>query len=163
MSTRGHRSSRRSKAPALTAYQQKEIDEAFIKFDSDKSGTIDRHELRVALRAMGFEITKSETQKLMDEYDPEGTGLKKEGFVLICAQKMAQRNPDEEIKKSFTLFDVNQDRHIDESDLAAVIREVGLNFDKATIKAMISEFDPDGKGYISLNDFNEIINPTTSY
>jgi centrin-3 len=36
----------------LTEDQQLEIKEAFENFDSDKSGTIDKHELRIAMRAM---------------------------------------------------------------------------------------------------------------
>ena len=40
----------------LTEDQRLEIKEAFEIFDSDKSGSIDKHELRVAMRAMGFDV-----------------------------------------------------------------------------------------------------------
>jgi Ca2+-binding EF-hand superfamily protein len=38
----------------LTENRQLEIKETFEIFDSDKSGIIDKHELRVAMRAMGL-------------------------------------------------------------------------------------------------------------
>jgi centrin-3 len=43
-------------------------------FDIEKSGSIDYHELKVTLRALGFDVKKAEVLKLMREYDPEETG-----------------------------------------------------------------------------------------
>lgn len=157
------RSLKRTKLVELTPYQEKEIEKAFSEFDTNGSGTIDRHELRVALRAMGFEVSKNEISVLMDEHDPHGNGLDREGFRALCATKMSHRKPDKEIKKSFTLFDANQDGRIDIKDLQIAVREAGLRFDDETTNAMIKEFDPDGKGYINLYDFQEIMNPTKSY
>ena len=157
------RSSRRSQKVELTPYQLQEIEQAFITFDSNKSGTIDRHELRVALKAMGFDIPKQEVQDMMDEYDPEGKGLNKEAFTRAIASKMSKRNPNDEIKKSFTLFDANQDRKIDFKDLSAACRQAGLNIDPKIIQEMITEFAQEGKDYITFDDFQEIMNPTKSY
>ena len=42
----------------LNEEQRQEIKEAFELFDSDKNGSIDYHELKVILRALGFEIKK---------------------------------------------------------------------------------------------------------
>ena len=155
--------SRRSQKIDLTPYQLQEIEQAFITFDSNKSGTIDRHELRVALKAMGFDIPKQAVQEMMDEYDPEGKGLTKDAFTRAIASKMSKRNPNDEIKKSFTLFDANQDRRIDFKDLSAACRQAGLNIDPKTIQEMITEFASEGKDYITFEDFQEIMNPTKSY
>ena len=51
-----------------------EIKEAFDLFDTDKTGTIDYHELKVAMRALGFDVKKQEVLNLMKEYDREGSG-----------------------------------------------------------------------------------------
>ena len=42
----------------LTEEQKQEIREAFDLFDTDGSGTIDAKELKVAMRALGFEPKK---------------------------------------------------------------------------------------------------------
>jgi len=42
----------------LTDEQKQEIKEAFDLFDTDKTGTIDYHELKVAMRALGFDVKK---------------------------------------------------------------------------------------------------------
>ena len=46
--------------PKLTEDQRAEIQEAFDLFDTDKSGSIDYHELKVAMRALGFPVRKEE-------------------------------------------------------------------------------------------------------
>jgi len=42
----------------LTELQRQEIKEAFDLFDTEKTGTIDQHELKVAIRSLGFDIKK---------------------------------------------------------------------------------------------------------
>ena len=44
----------------LSEEQKNEIKEAFDLFDTSGSGTIEAKELKVALRALGFEQTKDE-------------------------------------------------------------------------------------------------------
>ncbi|VEL38026.1 unnamed protein product [Protopolystoma xenopodis] len=55
--------------------QRQEIKEAFELFDTEKSGTIDSKELKVVMRALGFEPKKEEIRKLISEYDFEGKGI----------------------------------------------------------------------------------------
>lgn len=61
--------------PALTEDQRQEIKEAFELFDSDKDGAIDYHELKVAMRALGFDMKKAEVLKLLRDHDRRGDGL----------------------------------------------------------------------------------------
>mgnify|MGYP002883210553 CR=1 FL=1 len=58
----------RSAAP-LTANELEEIREAFKLFDTDESGTIDSDELKVAMRAMGFEPKREEVRRMIAESD----------------------------------------------------------------------------------------------
>lgn len=51
--------------PKITEEMQHEIREAFELFDSDRSGRIDFHELKVAMRALGFDVKKDELQRIM--------------------------------------------------------------------------------------------------
>ena len=54
---------------ALTPDEEEEIEEAFKLFDTDDSGTIDADELKVAMRAMGFEPKREETRRMIQEAD----------------------------------------------------------------------------------------------
>ncbi len=73
----------------LTAEQKQGIREAFNLFDVDKTGTIDANELRVALRAMGFDVDKAEIREIMRDYDRDHTGeLKLQDFTDIMTAKL---------------------------------------------------------------------------
>ena len=59
----------------LTSEQKQEIREAFDLFDVDGSGTIDVKELKVAMRALGFEPKKDELKKMISDIDKNATGV----------------------------------------------------------------------------------------
>ena len=61
--------------PTLSDDQRQEIKEAFELFDTDKDGAIDYHELKVAMRALGFDMKKAEVLKLLRDNDRAGDGL----------------------------------------------------------------------------------------
>lgn len=69
--TASHHTSR-PQAASLSEDQKAEIKEAFELFDSDKDGAIDYHELKVAMRALGFEMRKVEVVDLLKRYGNEG-------------------------------------------------------------------------------------------
>ena len=51
--------------PELTDEQKQEVKEAFELFDTDKDGCVDYHELKVAMRALGFDLKKAEVLKTL--------------------------------------------------------------------------------------------------
>ncbi|KAL5258094.1 hypothetical protein ACHWQZ_G012895 [Mnemiopsis leidyi] len=65
---------RSKKRRELTNEQKEELREAFDLFDSDKDGVIDYHELKVAMKALGFDVKKAEVLKLLKDYDRDGSG-----------------------------------------------------------------------------------------
>ena len=75
-SSAASKSKRRPHArPELTDEQKQEIKEAFELFDTDKDGCVDYHELKVAMRALGFDLKKAEVLKLLRDHDKMGHGL----------------------------------------------------------------------------------------
>ncbi len=78
---------RRSRTrPELTDEQKQEIKEAFELFDTDKDGCVDYHELKVAMRALGFDLKKAEVLKILRDHDKSGHGLMDfEDFAKISA------------------------------------------------------------------------------
>ena len=58
-------------------------------FDTSGSGTIEAKELKVALRALGFEPTKEEIKALIGNFDKDGTGrIDFHEFLDIMITKM---------------------------------------------------------------------------
>ena len=54
----------------LSGSQKDEIKKAFDLFDTSGSGTIEAKELKVALRALGFEPTKEDIDQLIRDTEP---------------------------------------------------------------------------------------------
>jgi centrin-3 len=61
--------------PELTDEQKQEVKEAFELFDTDKDGCVDYHELKVAMRALGFDLKKAEVLKILRDHDKTGHGM----------------------------------------------------------------------------------------
>ena len=76
--------------PELTDEQKQEIKEAFELFDTDKDGCVDYHELKVAMRALGFDLKKAEVLKILRDHDKTNHGLMDfEDFAKISASPFA--------------------------------------------------------------------------
>ena len=94
------------KQTELTGEQKQEIKEAFDLFNTDGSGSIDSKELKVAMRALGFEPKKEEIQKMISDVDDDGSGtIEYEEFLKMMTHKILNRDPKDEILKAFRLFD----------------------------------------------------------
>lgn len=55
--------------PTLSSDQSHEIREAFELFDINKDSKLDYHQLKVAIRALGFDLKKAEVLKLLREFN----------------------------------------------------------------------------------------------
>lgn len=78
------------------------------------------------LRALGFEVKKSEVVELARQYDVEESGrVTFDDYVDIMRRKYAERDPIEEVLKAFRLFDEEGKGKISLYDLKRVARELG--------------------------------------
>ncbi|KAG5834426.1 centrin-3 [Anguilla rostrata] len=149
---------KRKKRRELTEEQKQEIKEAFELFDTDKDREIDYHELKVAMRALGFDVKKADVLKILKDYDREGTGkITFEDFTEVVTDRILDRDPREEILKAFKLFDDDESGKISLRNLRRVARELGENMSEEELRAMIDEFDTDGDGEISQEEFISIM------
>ncbi|KAJ3006399.1 Calcium-binding component of the spindle pole body (SPB) half-bridge [Thoreauomyces humboldtii] len=150
---------RRQARPELTEEQKLEIKEAFELFDTDKDNALDYHELKVAMRALGFDVKKPEVLKLLREYEKNGqTGLIDfDDFNKVMTEKILSRDPIEEIRKAFQLFDDDGTGKITLRNLRRVAKEIGESLDDDELQAMIDEFDLDQDGEINEQEFLAIM------
>ena len=155
---------RPKKRSELTEEQKQEIKEAFDLFDTDGSGSIDAKELKVAMRALGFEPKKEEIRKMIADADRDGSGvIDFNEFLDMMTQKMAERDPREEMLKAFRLFDDDEKGKISFKNLKRVAKELGENMTDEEIQEMIDEADRDGDGEIGEEEFMRIMKKTNLF
>ncbi|KAF2277161.1 EF-hand [Westerdykella ornata] len=164
----------------LSEEQREEITEAFNLFDLDKDQYIDYHELKVAMRALGFDLPKQEILSILQTHgvqaappaQPTSSKAKQaaqqayrapprlllpfQTFQTLMAQRILSRDPTEEIIRAFDLFDEGGKGRITLQDLRRVARELGEGLQEEELVAMIEEFDMDGDSAISREEFINI-------
>ena len=107
---------------------------------------------------------KQEVLAIMRDYDSEGSGqIEFPDFLEIMTTKISERDPVEEILKAFKLFDEDSTGLITVRNLRRVARELGENLSDDELQAMIDEFDKDGDGQISEQEFLNIMKQTSIY
>ncbi len=112
----------------ISEENKQEIKEAFDLFDTDGMGKIDAKELKVAMRALGFEPNKEEIRNIIVDVDHEGTGqIEYEDFLDLMTIKMSERDPVEEMKKAFQLFLDGDSDKITLRHLKKVAKDLGEN------------------------------------
>jgi len=152
----------RGKKKELTEDQKQQICEAFDLFDTDKDKAIDYNELKVAMRALGFDAKKSDVVQILKDYDRHNTGkISFSDFNDVMTDMMLRRDPREEICKAFRLFDDDDSGKISLRNLRRVARELGENLTDDELRSMIDEFDEDGDGEISAEEFMSIMTGDT--
>ncbi|MCJ1284388.1 Calcium-binding component of the spindle pole body (SPB) half-bridge [Xylographa opegraphella] len=154
----------------LSEEQREEINEAFGLFDLDKDKRVDYHELKVAMKALGFDVPKAELVTMLREHGvpasspgpppttttqhhPSRLLLPLPAFQHLLARRILARDPRDEILRAFDLFDEGGKGRIDLADLRRVARELGEGLGEEELAAMIDEFDLDGDGAIDREEF----------
>jgi len=144
--------------------QKQEIKEAFDLFDTDGSGSIDSKELKVAMRALGFEPKKEEIAKMISDVDDDGSGtIEYEEFLKMMTHKILNRDPKDEILKAFRLFDDDETGKISFKNLKRVAKELGERMTDEELQEMIDEADRDGDGEVNEEEFLRIMKKTNLF
>jgi centrin-2/centrin-1 len=142
----------------LSDEQKQEIREAFDQFDTDGSGTIDSKELKVAMRALGFEVSREEIREMIHRTAGSSAGsIDFNQFLELMGQKILQRDPMQEILKAFELFDKDHNGSISLKDLKSATIELGENLTDDELREMIKEADRDLDGEVGRAEFVEVM------
>ncbi|CAI6357323.1 unnamed protein product [Macrosiphum euphorbiae] len=144
--------------------QMADIREAFELFNVDGSGSIGTKELKVAMRALGFEPKKEEIKRMLLNINKQHTGvITYDDFVTLMSIKMTDKDSKEEIIKAFKLFDDDCTGKITFSNLKRIAQELGENIVDEELQEMIDEADKDGDGEVSQEEFLQIMKKTNLY
>lgn len=148
----------------ISEEQRRDIKEAFDLFDQNGAGAIQNNELKVAMRALGFEPKKEEIKNILSEVDPNGSGkVTFDDFLSLMSSKMSDKDVKEEILKAFKLFDDDSTGKISFRNLKRVAETLGESLTDEELQEMIDEADRDGDGEINQDEFFRIMKKTSLY
>merc|ERR1712093_203800 len=119
-------------------------------FDTDGSGSIATGELRVAMKALGFEAKKGEIEKLIHSVDDDGDGeMDYDDFERMMEQKILNKDQKDDLLKAFALMDDDKTGKITLANLKRVAKELGETLSEEELLEVIAESDADGDGELS--------------
>ena len=153
------------KGPAgLSEEVVEEIREAFHLFDANKSGSIDLRELKAAMRALGFDVSKEEMKAILHQLGKDtspssaaAVTVTLDEFTQLMAGRMPARDSKEEVMKVFRLFDEEGSGYITFRALKKVCQELGEGLSEEEMQEMIDEADRDQDGKISFEEFFRVM------
>ncbi|XP_030383618.1 caltractin [Scaptodrosophila lebanonensis] len=145
----------------LSQDQKRDIKKAFDLFDTQCTGFIEVKELRVAIRALGFEPKKEEIKRMMDEIDKDRSGrIAFNDFLHIMRIKMSEKDSMQEMQKAFLFFDDDRTGRISFANLKRVAQELGEKLTDEELQEMIDEADLDGDGEVCRAEFLSVLKKT---
>ena len=111
-----------------------------------------------------IDMSQTAVKKMIADVDKDGSGvIDFPEFLDMMTQKMAERDPREEMLKAFRLFDDDETGKISFRNLKRVAKELGENMTDDEITEMIEEADRDGDGEISEEEFMRIMRKTNLF
>jgi calcium-binding protein CML len=149
----------------------------FRRFDRDNSGYIDRTEFKAALKELGFEMSRRETDALflcfdfrgheslsyeafVDAVEGQGSGYE-DAAIIEIRRLIADANINGvDLKQSFYHFDKNRDGQISHREFVEGLRRVGIRLKDASANKLISNFGNGGK--MNFEEFCDMVFPPST-
>eukprot|EP00928_Gymnodinium_smaydae_P030857 TRINITY_DN22820_c0_g1_i1.p1 TRINITY_DN22820_c0_g1~~TRINITY_DN22820_c0_g1_i1.p1 ORF type:complete len:443 (-),score=79.69 TRINITY_DN22820_c0_g1_i1:67-1371(-) len=141
---------------------EREIQEAFRTFDPDDVGSVDLHELRAALKALGLPTRKPEVLAALREQGCQETDrIDFEAFRRILLQRYEAQNPLEASLDAFRLFDVDGRGRLGLGDLRRVSNELGQPLADRDLRRMVQTCGKQRAGDVDESEFARVMASTS--
>ena len=111
------------------------------------------------LRKHGFRPTERELHTMITNVDSHEGGIDFDEFIELLVNH--GRNLEDDIAKSFRMFDIDGDGLITEDELRTTMSNLGEPMNDSEVKAMIAEADLDGDGKINFKEFQILMDNKT--
>lgn len=149
----------------LTPQEIRDLKLVFDVFDTDKSGSIDARELRKAMTALGFTISRESIEEMIADLDVDKSGsIEFDEFLeFVIARQGDGRDVHNEIIQGFKMFDTDRTGKISLSNLKQVTRLCGARLNEQELKEMIQEADKDGDNEVNQDEFVNIMLKTNLF
>ncbi|CEM09733.1 unnamed protein product [Vitrella brassicaformis CCMP3155] len=152
---------RQFERPGLKQDEIEAIKEAFDLFDTDKSGTIDTKELKVAMASLGYEAKSETIFQMLAQLDKDGSNTLDFAEFLDLMAADDDKEKRREVEKIFQLFDPEGTGYLSVKGLAKVVKELGEGLGMAELEEIIAKADSDGDGLLGFDDFYTVMTKQT--
>jgi Ca2+-binding EF-hand superfamily protein len=145
----------------LLKEEKKAIDEVFRTLDLNSDGQLTPDEIKIGYQEFyDKELTDEEVSEIVRRVDFRKTGAIDYSEFVVAS--MFERNllDEKRLKAAFKMFDKDRDGYIDANNLKKVLASFGdsnKEMDDYINNKIIKEFDRDGDGKISYQDFKAMM------
>lgn len=149
----------------LTPQEIRDLKLVFDTFDTDKSGAIDARELRKAMKALGFKMSRESLNEMIEHLDTDRSGhIEFDEFLeFIIARQGDGRDVHAEIMQGFKMFDTDKSGRITAENLKQASRMCGVKLNEQEIREMVEEADKDGDNEIDADEFLSVMLKTNLF
>ncbi|KAL9253512.1 Calcium-dependent protein kinase 1-like protein [Drosera capensis] len=128
------------------------LKEMFKSMDTDNSGTVTYHELKVGLTKLGTKISEAEVMQLMEAADVDGNGTIDYMEFITATMHLNKMEKEDHLYHAFEYFDKDKSGYITMEELAQALKKYNMG-DEKTIREIIKEVDTDNDGRINYDEF----------
>ena len=137
---------------------KEEIKDVLDLFDGEIQGKIPSNKLKLAMKALGLELTDDEVNNILKELDKNNEGfITSDNFTKKMSEKMLEINQAEEMKKAFKLVVDEETQKITFKSLQKAVRDINKDMKDDEILQLIQEADKDKDGAIGEDDFLKVL------
>ena len=128
----------------------------FASFDLEGDGSIDKHEMRHAIRALG--APPGEAERILEGCDKDGDGNVSFAEFTALVQPLHD-NCGTRLRAAFDAFDLDGSGGIDRGELSAMLRKLGFAWQGAHV---FDSADTDGDGKVDFDEFVACFGPAAA-
>jgi calcium-binding protein CML len=147
-------SSSSSPPPTVTIRQQSiELQRIFCYFDENGDGKISPSELQNCMRITGAELSSEEAEEAVRLSDSDGDGeLGLEDFAKLVETE-DEHEKDKNLMDAFQMYEMDGRGCITSKSLRRMLRKLGEDLTVEDCTVMIGQFDLNGDGVLSFEEF----------
>lgn len=134
---------------------EKEIKTAFLKFDKDGDGTMDKKEINKFLTSIGLHIPKKKLKALIKEHDESGDG--RMGFEEFMQLAFDALYGEDELYQAFKEYDTSNDGRIDKKELLNLFNQMGEDMTEQDVEDLMNGVDDNNDGSFSYEEFKQLM------
>lgn len=138
---------------------RKSLKKAFDKFDTDKSGRINRNELRSLYKSLGVDVNEEDLTELLREFDLDGNeDIDFEEFFKIIEPQLSSELDVDELRQAFDLVDKDNSGFISQDEFSQLLDNIGFAYTPEQLAKLISRNDANNDGRMSFSEFCNFMN-----
>ncbi|KAG0438637.1 Calmodulin [Dictyocoela muelleri] len=127
----------------------------FLRINKSGTGYITIEELIIYFSDLKFNLTEKDEEFIFNKFGMRGLSF--QDFFNIWSSYDFSTAMEDNVKETFSVFDIDSDGLISLDDLKKVMRHLGIKRSDGEIEIMIRMADKDGDGYVSFEEFKEVL------